>query len=172
MNCLTITKQVSKGLLLTAFLLSLSACTRPYFWESTPQTTTNSQVNQASNSPEQIQGATGTVIEQPANYREADRPPPRYQTVRKQCVTVGGHEVCGYDCQVVGDFAKCAADPKQKCVIGPTGEIDCGYDCQVTHAEAQCGQYLYDNCVANDLGEIRCGNNCYKREDGELICGK
>ena len=148
-------------LILSVLTLLLSACSRPFFWES-----------QSPSSTEQgaVSGPAGSA--EAANYKKADRLPPDYAKKSEGCVTAGGREVCGYDCKVVGNYAKCASDPRQRCVVGPTGEIKCGYGCKVTDSTAKCGQYLYDNCVSNSLGEVKCGNNCYEREDGELVCGK
>lgn len=105
-------------------------------------------------------------------YLQADRLPPQYAPLKQKCVTMGGSQICGYDCKVSGNQAKCATDPKQRCIVGNDGVIKCGYDCKKTATEAACGKYLYNNCVTNSRGEVLCGNNCYERIDGELICGK
>ena len=105
-------------------------------------------------------------------YRKMDRRPPDVAKKRKSCVTVNGHEVCGYDCKTSGGQTKCAKEPKERCVVGPNGHIACGYHCKKTQNGAKCGKYLYDNCATNGYGEIKCGNNCREREDGELVCGK
>jgi len=120
--------------------------------------------------------APGEEAQQPpaeqVQYKKADRPPPDVPRLAERCVEAGGQKVCGYDCKVSGDMARCAENPKQRCIVGPLGKIVCGYDCKVTGSHAACGKYLYDNCVTNMMGEIRCGNNCREREDGELVCGK
>ena len=114
-----------------------------------------------------------TPAEKPKpEYRTADRQPPAYNLLRRKCVEVDGHRTCGYDCKVLGNEAKCAEEPKQRCIISPSNQIVCGYDCKATSLTAECGEYLYDNCVTNTRGEIKCGNNCKLRDDDEIVCGK
>ncbi len=157
---------VSKLCLIAATTVLLAACAKP-FWESWSEPGYQHQPL----TPEEM--AQQQQQQAQSHYRKADRLPPKYNKARKRCVTTAnGHEVCGYDCKVVGDYAKCAQEPKQRCVVSPSGQIKCGYNCKVTHLQAKCGKYLYDNCVTNAIGEVRCGNNCREREDGELVCGK
>lgn len=152
---------VGKLGLIACSTVLLAACSKP-FWHST------SPYPEGTLTPEQM-----AQQQAQSHYRKADRLPPRYSRGRKGCVTTAnGHQVCGYDCKVVGDHAKCAQEPKERCVVTPAGHINCGYDCKVTHSQAKCGKYLYDNCVTNAMGEVKCGNNCREREDGELVCGK
>jgi|GEM_PF-1367828 hypothetical protein len=145
--------------------IALSACSQFKFWQG--EHSGYGEYGEYGQEGGQHPGA-----QKPKHYLKADRPPPDVARMREKCVNVGGRQVCGYDCKVVGGQAKCASNPKERCVVSPSGGIICGYNCKATHSGAKCGKYLYDNCVTNGLGEIKCGNNCREREDGELICGK
>lgn len=161
-------KHIIKIAMLITLVMTLSACSHWRFWESDASGGYYAPDGTYVYGPEGQHGASA----QPKQYLKADRSPPDVHKTKKRCVEVGGQKYCGYDCKIVGNRAKCATEPKQRCVTGPSGDIKCGYNCKSTHSGAKCGKYLYDNCVTNSLGEIKCGNNCREREDGELICGK
>ena len=175
---------LGKIVLILSMTVLLTACDNNAFYWLTgkPKTTpplngpTQTQNKKESGEKALVKTNEQTVpLEQPKpseHYLQADRSPPQYPALKKNCVTVNGQQVCGYDCKTSNGQAKCAQDPKQRCVTGADGNISCGYDCKKTDTQASCGKYLYSNCVTNTRGEVLCGNNCYEREDSELICGK
>lgn len=124
--------------------------------------------------------------------------PVAWQAPKKECKTVYGKTVCGFNCVASYGDIKCSKTPSGSCLASygsitcgdPSfktkekmsceaayGKIACGYNCVSSYGEIKCSQTPNGNCLAA-FGEIKCAEaknpmapkvQC-ETSFGEIIC--